>query len=270
MISWVAAVLVRALAAQSGAFGDAGPLDEWIENLHSDDVEVRENGIWELRNLGPLRVPELRSRLASLRDPEAIARLSDVIRDLLTREAKRLYSEGRWQEALLDVAEAEGAVDPWDYVEERERQARSDLLQVIPTEIPTHHTDGGVLTLNGFSVVEPEVRRTLPWGIPVLLEMVGDRSNFVAGSNALTVLQGLGEDAAPALCWALSTRNEELRMGACAVLSQSRRPSALVLRSMREIDSDPSASEWLRKEARRALPRLEAYAEITLQESRSP
>jgi hypothetical protein len=270
MIFVFAVAMLALMPDQSDIAGTTSHLDKLIDDLRSDEIAVREKATGDLKKLPPSAVPSLRLRLSLLRDVEAIARLREIIQDLLTVEGKRLYGEGNWEEALLVFAEAAGSADPRRYVEERRREARSELLKVIPTEIPAHRTCGGFISEACFPAIETDVRSTLPWGIPVLLEMMGDQHNMVASTNACTVLQCLEEDAAPALCWALNTRSEDLRLRACAALRTTRKPSTLVIRSFRDICSDPSASEYLKDEARKALPRLEMYADINRKAVTSP
>lgn len=223
-----------------------------VDQLLSDELEVRTHAEQQLRRLDPSCVPTLESTLVRLQDLEAESRLQEVIKHLLLTEAKKLYGQAMLPESLRKHATAMGAKDADVYVAERVRDAKAEVARLLPSkEQAQGHID--------YDDLVKKARTSDPWVFPVLVEMLRgeDPRNQM---HSTWIFMGLGGDGAPALAWALRTGTVRMRGTIISVLGRLPNPSPGatpgVIEALKDVFRDTSESSHIRTAARNAIIRF--------------
>lgn len=215
-----------------------------IEKLGADSVEERSEAERQLRLLQDDRLPLLRKALVTVRDSEIDTRLWGIIRSLLLRRANSKYSEGKLDEALFLLAEAERAPNPGDFVQERLKTARERLSDFIL--LRSDLTDLAVVQQADFGLVADRVKKEGLWGFYVLVEMLGEKENSSLRSRAPLIILKMGKECASALCWATKSKDGAVRSSACELLGRLGIETPLASETLRRVyfsDECPSAKK---------------------------
>lgn len=213
------------------------------EQLGSSDVAIRDGASKKLLAIPSSSVSHLRRALQNQSDPEVKARLAEIVRQLVLKEAKSLYDDAELDKALLKFAEVEGASDPAKFVKERQVDVRRQV-QEIAAKFGERNRE-----------IVREVRKNSygPWLMPVLLEALGqhlvDRK-----LPAPDILEAMGQEAVPHLCKALRSSNKLLQAGACATLdSMGARSYPKLPEALKFVLDDPEASPATKSLAEKML-----------------
>src|SRR5258708_1203698 len=84
--------------------------------LRSDEALDREAATQKLKELDFKKYSIIKAIFEKEKDPEVRGRLTDVLRCLASREAEFLWRDGKLNEALLKMAESNGAGNREEYV----------------------------------------------------------------------------------------------------------------------------------------------------------
>jgi len=216
----------------------------WVEQLDAEEAGSRESAEKRLRRLKASWVPFLRKAQAAGKSQETKARLSQIVSQLLIEEGNSLYAEGHLPEALAKLAEGANAENPKDYVEKKIKQARDHLKEAMP---PGKEC--------AYDLVASEMKLYGLWAMPPLIELLGNQGAEQETPSAF-VLQKMGSDAIPALCWAMGSKNPRLRENAANVLGSIRQNSKLAVESLLRAYRNPDEIDAVRNRARDSLIRI--------------
>lgn len=220
-----------------------------LDQLASEDALERQQALDTLKAMDPAVIPIVRRRLASLKDPEVLARGRDAERHLLRKDADRLYVSGKLHEALERLAEAEGATDPKAAAEERIGRAKRDIFALIPPV-----GDRGQRTLpedQGGSLKDAHGR----FAVPALLELL--MQSPPAPFHAIRLLRVWGQDAVPPLEAELKGPDEERVVRACEALLHVRPAKPILKQALKSVADDDKRSGRLRQFAHALLRSLD-------------
>lgn len=221
-------------------------IERLVRELGSDEAAERERATSALKEHPPGILKQLRMLSTTVTDAEQRERLATVLRHLAGRKAAQLYEDGQLDEALLQIAEGEGAPDPAVEVEQRLQEAAGFLASEF--------------TLDGYSVrqnwTDPlageRLRKHGYFAVAALLRMLDERS---AGKAYLMLIQyPAGLDVVPALCGDLRGPEKPRSYKVCHALGRIGGDGAV--RKLQEIRDDPSRSERLRRFALEGLKDL--------------
>ena len=225
---------------------DEATLRKYVSDLAHEEVAVRDKAFSHLKDLPFRNAENLRKIRSSVSDRESLDRLSEVIRHLVRKEGEALYQDGRLKEALLKLAEAEGAADAPAEVQRRIKSAREFLLGCFEST----QGERNLLPQEKLKELNKTHGR---FALPALIEFLGDG---VHNSNAFNYIKyGLGPDSIPALCGYLKGPDGPSSQAICALLVYLGGGEQAV-KTLRSVMEDGNRRKEVREQARTSLMQL--------------
>jgi len=201
-----------------------------VDGLQSADIRFRERAERRLADHGPEWLPLLRRRSAMEGDPEVKARLEAAADVILMRQANRLLREGDVEAALRALSADEADVE--GFLDQNKQAVEREIRGWYPQSEETSDC-----TIDNATVADRIQERFGPWGIAVLLEILGHEEKAVPAPG---ILVEMGDDVVPCLARALGGGSSVFRRGALTVLY------VRVCVNSRPLEEWPGFSEALR------------------------
>jgi hypothetical protein len=224
---------------------------ELFATLRLEGSEERELARYRLKQLEPSFAPTLRKMKSFQSDSDVKSSIREALPVLYEEWGKRLYAEGRVEEALTQFAEAAEAPDVKKYV----RAKVDDAKGFIRSWLPREHPLGNVLYLSDPYVgLAKSIRGCFgPWGMMAVVE---EARACHRGNHYWQILKQMGDDAVPVLCRELRSVDLNCKSRAVLTLSQMAqttkgpRSTPQWIAAAKAVADDASESESIRKKAR--------------------
>lgn len=224
-----------------------GDFDLLVDELSSDEVELRESAQVRIERLPPEILPALRKRLEREMDPEVCVRLRDSIgrmeRRLFVRHHSEKWEQGDLDGALLQLALSEGARDPIVHVASRKQEIRRALSDSWLKE-------RGCSWFRSLDQWADRLKVNRRWMLAVLLEWaLDDAAGRLYARSTLYLLEE-GAGVVPVIIPRLKEGNLSSRQVGCILLGNLRDDRAIP--ELERLCRDPEELPELRKVAQEA------------------
>jgi hypothetical protein len=197
-------------------------LDQFIEELRSDDIAARELAQKGVEQLGADVLPALKEQIESETEPEVKARLSECLTLIEGRffqhKIEEMWGKGDLDGALKQLALWEGAHDSALHAAARKQYVREELQTLWDPP-------GGRVGCQWFRPLEYWVNRLQVdrrWIIAVLLEWATDEEKDHRRNHSTHYLIEEGASVTPILIPLLRQRETFTRKMACILLGNTR------------------------------------------------
>jgi len=221
-------------------------IEELISGLRSDDLAERDRADHSLRASRTSSLPVLKKRLAACENADERARLQGIVAHLLKRRSDELYADAKGAEALLVLAEAEGAADAPQFVREKTSGIRAYFDAVFEASKEPH-------AHQGWNEVVRKFQGMGRWAIIALVEVLGD--NEESASLAVRILSELHPcDVLVLARAALAHQKPQVQRRACQLLGNLKMDEAL--ESLQKLYNKPVVAGDVKKAAREAYIKI--------------